>query len=261
MARALVAERARGRGGRAPRRGPLRLAHQEFVHVGTGTLRGEPASGGECDCPGGDGSPAAGASDLHRFDINPGIRVSRKRRAALPAMRAWWRSHEPQVASSSTSGAGPGASGPSCAGRSICGTAAAASPAARRGFARHVTLRIGPAGRAFTREHPSPLPPSSSHPARGRMDVGARLRRAPGVPESPGTHGHRLRGAPITRVPRRQTVTPRPAEGEWRPARGRAVPLRNVASGLARPRDPATIYPFETARGPSRGGEACALSL
>jgi len=54
-----------------------------FVHVGTGTLRGEPAFGDGRDCAGREGSPASGAPaahaaipDLDRSDIDPGIRVS-----------------------------------------------------------------------------------------------------------------------------------------------------------------------------------------
>jgi hypothetical protein len=83
----LLAERALEAGvGQRPeevRSGASAERYQVFVHVGTGTLRGEPAAGCGCDCARGQGSPAFGAPaapsanpDLDRSDIDPGIRVS-----------------------------------------------------------------------------------------------------------------------------------------------------------------------------------------
>jgi len=76
----LLAERALEAGvGERPeevRSGASAERYQVFVHVGTGTLRGEPASGGASACVNGHGSPVSGASDLARSDIDPGIRVS-----------------------------------------------------------------------------------------------------------------------------------------------------------------------------------------
>jgi len=83
----LLAERALEAGvGERPeevRSGASAERYQVFVHVGTGTLRGEPASGGACDCSNDHGSPASAAPaahsaipDLDRSDIDPGIRVS-----------------------------------------------------------------------------------------------------------------------------------------------------------------------------------------
>jgi len=83
----LLAERALEAGvGERPeevRSGASAERYQVFVHVGTGTLRGEPASGDGCACAGGHGSPVSGAPaahsanpDLDRSDIDPGIRVS-----------------------------------------------------------------------------------------------------------------------------------------------------------------------------------------
>jgi hypothetical protein len=83
----LLAERALEAGvGQRPeevRSGASAERYQVFVHVGTGTLRGEPVCGDSCDCTGGHGSRASGAPaapsanpDRDRSDIDPGIRVS-----------------------------------------------------------------------------------------------------------------------------------------------------------------------------------------